>query len=75
MYILPLELGVLKTEASDYFMHALLNSEGYSSIGRAPLLQLGRCNYWLDALHMVTVAVRSVKSHNKLSEAFHPSSS
>ncbi|PHT42930.1 ATP synthase subunit beta, chloroplastic, partial [Capsicum baccatum] len=35
-------------EASDYLMHALLGSEGYSSVGRAPLLQLGRCDYGLD---------------------------
>ncbi|KAH0739290.1 hypothetical protein KY290_037995 [Solanum tuberosum] len=32
-------------EASDYFMHAPLGSGGYSSVGRAPLLQLGRCDY------------------------------
>lgn len=35
-------------EASDYFMHAPLGSGGYSSVGRAPLLQLGRCDYGLD---------------------------
>ena len=28
-------------EASDYFMHAPLGLGGYSSVGRAPLLQLG----------------------------------
>ncbi|KAH0439742.1 hypothetical protein IEQ34_025824 [Dendrobium chrysotoxum] len=32
-------------EASDSFMHASLGSGGYSSVGRAPLLQLGRCDY------------------------------
>ncbi|KAL9426593.1 hypothetical protein AB3S75_033390 [Citrus x aurantiifolia] len=26
-------------------MHAALGSGGYSSVGRAPLLQLGRCDY------------------------------
>ncbi|PWA51063.1 hypothetical protein CTI12_AA466930 [Artemisia annua] len=35
-------------EASDSFMHAPLGSRGYSSVGRAPLLQLGRCDYGLD---------------------------
>ncbi|GKB36229.1 hypothetical protein Tco_0881171 [Tanacetum coccineum] len=30
------------------FMHAPLGSGGYSSVGRAPLLQLGRCDYGLD---------------------------
>ncbi|KAK2633447.1 hypothetical protein Ddye_032619 [Dipteronia dyeriana] len=35
-------------EASDSFMHAPLGSGGYSSVGRAPLLQLGRCDYGLD---------------------------
>ncbi|KAK4723850.1 hypothetical protein R3W88_026629 [Solanum pinnatisectum] len=35
-------------EASDYFMLAPLGSRGYSSVGRALLLQLGRCNYGLD---------------------------
>ncbi|KAG0447283.1 hypothetical protein HPP92_028386 [Vanilla planifolia] len=32
-------------EAFDSFMHASLGSGGYSSVGRAPLLQLGRCDY------------------------------
>ncbi|KAF4348549.1 hypothetical protein F8388_000228 [Cannabis sativa] len=32
-------------EAFDSFMHAPLGSGGYSSVGRAPLLQLGRCDY------------------------------
>ncbi|KAF3639377.1 hypothetical protein FXO37_23986 [Capsicum annuum] len=32
-------------EASDYFMHAPLGSGGYSSVGRALLLQLGHCDY------------------------------
>uniref|UniRef100_A0A6N2KFV3 Uncharacterized protein ycf68 n=1 Tax=Salix viminalis TaxID=40686 RepID=A0A6N2KFV3_SALVM len=35
-------------EASDSFIHAPLGSGGYSSVGRAPLLQLGRCDYGLD---------------------------
>ncbi|KAM2275141.1 hypothetical protein ACFXTI_033726, partial [Malus domestica] len=35
-------------EAFDSFMHAPLGSGGYSSVGRAPLLQLGRCDYGLD---------------------------
>jgi hypothetical protein len=35
-------------EASDSFMHAPLGSGGYSSVGRASLLQLGRCDYGLD---------------------------
>ncbi|MCD9644663.1 hypothetical protein HAX54_033069 [Datura stramonium] len=35
-------------EASDYFMHAHPAPGGYSSVGRAPLLQLGRCDYGLD---------------------------
>ncbi|KAI9123617.1 hypothetical protein K1719_004917 [Acacia pycnantha] len=35
-------------EASDSFMHASLGSGGYSSVGRALLLQLGRCDYGLD---------------------------
>ncbi|KAF6138336.1 hypothetical protein GIB67_030551 [Kingdonia uniflora] len=35
-------------KASDSFMHAPLGSGGYSSVGRAPLLQLGRCDYGLD---------------------------
>ncbi|KAF4385296.1 hypothetical protein G4B88_026579 [Cannabis sativa] len=34
-------------EAFDSFMHAPLGSGGYSSVGRAPLLQLGRCDYGL----------------------------
>ena len=34
-------------EASDSFMHVPLGSGGYSSVGRAPLLQLGRCDYGL----------------------------
>nr|XP_009759657.1 PREDICTED: uncharacterized protein LOC104212153 [Nicotiana sylvestris] len=44
----PAVLGKRIEKASDYFMHAPLGSEGYSSVGRAPLLQLGRCNYGLD---------------------------
>ena len=35
-------------EASGSFMHAPPGSGGYSSVGRAPLLQLGRCDYGLD---------------------------
>ena len=35
-------------EASDSFMQAPLGSGGYSSVGRAELLQLGRCDYGLD---------------------------
>ncbi|KAL9379185.1 hypothetical protein Peur_027667 [Populus x canadensis] len=35
-------------EASDSFIHAPLGSGGYSSVGRALLLQLGRCDYGLD---------------------------
>jgi hypothetical protein len=35
-------------EAPDSFIHAPLGSGGYSSVGRAPLLQLGRCDYGLD---------------------------
>lgn len=35
-------------KASDSFMYATLDSGGYSSVGRAPLLQLGRCDYGLD---------------------------
>lgn len=37
-----------RIEASDSFMHAPFGSGGYSSVGRAPLLQLGRCDYGLD---------------------------
>ncbi|KAK9168858.1 hypothetical protein Syun_000998 [Stephania yunnanensis] len=35
-------------EAFDSFMHAPLGLMGYSSVGRAPLLRFGRCNYRLD---------------------------
>ncbi|PHT26564.1 hypothetical protein CQW23_33827 [Capsicum baccatum] len=44
----PAAPGKRIEEASDYFMHAPLGSGGYSSVGRAPLLQLGRCDYGLD---------------------------
>ncbi|KAG6790056.1 hypothetical protein POTOM_006202 [Populus tomentosa] len=37
-------------EASDSFIHAPLDSEGYSLVGRASFLQLGRCDYGLDVL-------------------------
>ncbi|KAK9082377.1 hypothetical protein Syun_031980 [Stephania yunnanensis] len=40
--------GKRREEASDSFMHAPLGSGEYSSVGRAPLLQLGRCDYGLD---------------------------
>jgi len=33
---------------SDSFIHAPLGSGGYCSVGRAPLLQLDRCDYKLD---------------------------
>ncbi|KAG8363423.1 hypothetical protein BUALT_Bualt19G0021100 [Buddleja alternifolia] len=41
----PAAPGKRIEEASDYFMHAPLGSGGYSSVGRAPPLQLGRCDY------------------------------
>ncbi|MCD9645710.1 hypothetical protein HAX54_034847 [Datura stramonium] len=41
-------LGKRIEETSDYFMHAPLGSGGYRSVARAPLLQLGRCDYGLD---------------------------
>ncbi|KAK4714117.1 hypothetical protein R3W88_020024 [Solanum pinnatisectum] len=41
-------LGKRIEEASDYFMHTPLGLGGYSSVGRAPLLQLGRCDNKLD---------------------------
>ncbi|GJX43267.1 hypothetical protein Tco_0259943 [Tanacetum coccineum] len=44
----PAAPGKRIEEASDSFMHAPLGSGGYSSVGRAPLLQLGRCDYGLD---------------------------
>ncbi|KAK4721713.1 hypothetical protein R3W88_011946 [Solanum pinnatisectum] len=44
----PAAPGKRIEEASDYFMHAPLGSGGYNSVGRAPLLQLGRCDYGLD---------------------------
>ncbi|KAL8470554.1 hypothetical protein ACS0TY_033193 [Phlomoides rotata] len=44
----PAAPGKRIEEASDYFMHAPLGSGGYSSVGRAPLLQLGHCDYGLD---------------------------
>ncbi|PHT27364.1 hypothetical protein CQW23_33032 [Capsicum baccatum] len=44
----PAAPGKRIEEASDNFMHAPLVSGGYSSVGRAPLLQLGRCDYGLD---------------------------
>ncbi|PHT45332.1 hypothetical protein CQW23_14490 [Capsicum baccatum] len=44
----PAAPGKRIEEASDYFMHALLGSGGYNSVGRAPLLQLGCCDYGLD---------------------------
>eukprot|EP00536_Pseudo-nitzschia_multiseries_P013131 jgi/Psemu1/34271/gm1.34271_g len=44
----PAAPGKRIEEASDYFRHAPLGSGGYSSVGRAPLLQLGRCDYGLD---------------------------
>ncbi|KAK9081400.1 hypothetical protein Sjap_026687 [Stephania japonica] len=40
--------GKRREEASDSFMHAPLGSGEYSSVGRAELLQLGRCDYGLD---------------------------
>uniref|UniRef100_K4D765 Uncharacterized protein n=1 Tax=Solanum lycopersicum TaxID=4081 RepID=K4D765_SOLLC len=44
----PAAPGKRIEEASDYFMHAPLGSGGYSSVGRALLLKLGRCDYGLD---------------------------
>ncbi|PHT74812.1 hypothetical protein T459_22089 [Capsicum annuum] len=44
----PAAPGKRIEEASDYFMHAPLGSGGYSSVGRALLLQLGHCDYGLD---------------------------
>ncbi|MCE2054880.1 hypothetical protein HAX54_038737 [Datura stramonium] len=44
----PAAPGKRIEEASDYFMHAPLGSGGNSSVGKASLLQLGRCDYWLD---------------------------
>ncbi|GFP94861.1 uncharacterized protein ycf68 [Phtheirospermum japonicum] len=44
----PAAPGKRIQEASDYFMHDLLGSGGYSSVGRALLLQLGHCDYGLD---------------------------
>nr|GEV74342.1 ATP synthase subunit beta, chloroplastic [Tanacetum cinerariifolium] len=44
----PAAPGKRIEEASDSFMHASLGSGGYSSVGRASLLQLGRCDYGLD---------------------------
>ncbi|KAF3663427.1 hypothetical protein FXO38_10635 [Capsicum annuum] len=41
----PAAPGKRIEEASDYFIHGLLGSGGYSSIGRAQLLQLGHCDY------------------------------
>lgn len=35
-------------ETFDSFMHTLLSSGRYNTVGRAPLLQLGLCNYGLD---------------------------
>ncbi|KAD6795827.1 hypothetical protein E3N88_06723 [Mikania micrantha] len=44
----PAAPGKRIEEASDSFMHAPLGSGGYNSVGIAPLLQLGRCDYGLD---------------------------
>ncbi|GKB03985.1 hypothetical protein Tco_0832128, partial [Tanacetum coccineum] len=41
----PAAPGKRIEEASDSFMHAPLSSGGYNSVGRAPLLQLGRYDY------------------------------
>ncbi|GJS74254.1 hypothetical protein Tco_0707095 [Tanacetum coccineum] len=44
----PAAPGKRIEEASDSFTHAPLGSGGCSSVGRAPLLQLDRCDYGLD---------------------------
>ncbi|KAF8413017.1 hypothetical protein HHK36_000991 [Tetracentron sinense] len=64
-------------EASDSFMHAPLgfgsgghSSVGHSSVGRAPLLQLGSCDYGLDEADVTLCHLMSV-DHARETELVH----